>query len=254
MENIFLIGGYDLEMITIRELLLRNNIRFLDKHLQWNNAYIDEYAEEIKDYANNEKYRIYAIELNYKNIVHIDNLEIIDHHNKLSGNPSALEQVAGLLGTTMDRKMKLIAANDREYIPGLMKLGATNEEIMEIRLADRKAQGVTDEDESKAEKAIKAKKTYNGLIVVESETGKFSPICDRLFPYRKLIVFNDYEFVYYGEDSEIIYRLATDFFGIGNIYYGGGRNGYIGLKKGTAKKQDIKLFIDKVTQIQDGNI
>lgn len=254
MEYIFLIGGYDLEMITIRELLLRNNIRFLDKHLQWSNAYIDEYAEEIKDYANNEKYKIYAIELNYKNTVPIDNLEIIDHHNKLSGNPSALEQVAGLLGITMDRKMKLIAANDREYIPGLMKLGATCEEIMEIRLADRKAQGVTDDDEFKAQKAIETKKTYNGLIVVESETGKFSPICDRLFPYRKLVVFNDYEFVYYGEESEGIYRLAIESFGIENIYCGGGKNGYAGLKKGTAKSQEIKLFINKLIRIQYGNI
>lgn len=153
MKKIFLLGGHDLEMVTIRDLLLRSGHTFFDKALQWNNAYIDQYADDIKDFANREDIAIYAIELQYKNIPAISNLTIIDHHNDLSHLPSALEQVAELLGVQPDKRTSLIAANDKGYIPAMEKLGASKEEINEIRTADRKAQGVTAEDEQLAKQA-----------------------------------------------------------------------------------------------------
>ena len=52
--------------------------------------------------------------------------------------------------------MQLVAANDSRYIPGMIKLGASREEIDDIRRADRAAQGVSEgDDERLAEESLK---------------------------------------------------------------------------------------------------
>lgn len=248
MKKIFLLGGHDLEMVTIQNLLLRSGHTFFDKALQWNNAYIDQYADDIKDFANREDIAIYAIELQYKHIPAISNLTIIDHHNDLSHLPSALEQVAELLGVQPDKRMSLIAANDKGYIPAMEKLGASKEEINEIRTADRKAQGVTAEDEQLAEQAVNSRKTYGNLTVVECTANKFSPVCDMLYPYGKLMVYNDTELMYYGEGADKVFEAAAAHFGKEKIFRGGGPDGFVGVKKNEAGKEKITKFIQYLTE------
>ena len=53
----------------------------------------------------------------------------IDHHNELSDRPAAIVQVAALFGVELDRWQLLVAANDARYIPGMLEMGATDEEI-----------------------------------------------------------------------------------------------------------------------------
>ncbi len=63
-------------------------------------------------------------------------------------------QIPELLNIELSRWQQLIAANDCGYIPAMLKMDASNNEIEAIRKADRKAQGVTD--------MIKAKQAYHG--------------------------------------------------------------------------------------------
>ena len=60
-----------------------------------------------------------------------------------------------MLKIELNRWQKLISANDRGYIPAMKRMGATNDEIKEIREYDKECQGVTPEDERLAEKSIR---------------------------------------------------------------------------------------------------
>ena len=124
---IFLLGGHDLEMLTIKELLLNQGFKedehIFDKRLSWEEAELSVYQKEIK--AHTHKH-IYAIELRYKKEDELyreykDQIEI-DHHNELSDNSTSLEQIVGLLELEdkLDSKTKrhyeLVAANDKDSI------------------------------------------------------------------------------------------------------------------------------------------
>ena len=147
-NSIFLLGGHDLEMQTIKKLLDKEGIEYEDKKLSWG-AKLSAYKEVIEVNPNKT---FYAIELEiddkefYKK--YKEQIKIIDHHNENSGNPTSLEQVIALLKVKkkLDNKTirhyELVAANDKGHIAGLKCVGATKEEIEDIRNEDRKAQGV----------------------------------------------------------------------------------------------------------------
>ena len=143
--------------------------------------------------------------------------------------------------------MLLVAANDAGYIPAMQALGATEDEIIEIRRRDRAAQGVTEDDELLAEKSIAENLTLCGdLLIVRSMTPHFSPICDRLFPYRRVLVYTDDEWTYYGEGkSELVESLSGEI-NHHRIYHGGGKNGYIGAAKGVFSPLQILAFVDSI--------
>lgn len=65
-----------------------------------------------------------------------------------------MEQVASILDHPLNRYQTLVAANDKAYIPGMLEIGASHEEINLIRQEDRKAQGVIEDDEKLAQEAI----------------------------------------------------------------------------------------------------
>lgn len=246
MENIFLLGGYDLEMLTVKEILMEKHIKFFDKHLSWHNAFIDEYVDKLAGYENVEDVRFYAIELKYKNLAPIKNLEIIDHHDDLCYGPSALEQVADLLSVDLNRWQLLVSANDRGYIPAMIKVGADEKEINAIRIADRRAQGVKDVDEKMAEEDVENLLRFENLIVVRTRSDKFSPICDRLFPYDRLIIYNECELVYYGMNAYDIYLFVADSYGNDKFYRGGGDSGFVGLKRGELDLLEIKRLVELI--------
>ena len=196
-NHVFLLGGPDLEMATIKQLLFEHVSpqQVMDKQLQWGarlSGYKDEF-NEIDTFVGIELINDIAPPKNYINI---------DHHNEHSGNPTAMEQVAALLKVGLNRWQKLVAANDRAYIPGLLEMGATQEEIAKIRLADRKAQGVTPQDEKFAGQSIEQNmRTVKGVTIVKSLTPRFSPITDRLYRTEKLLVYTDNELTYYGKGA-----------------------------------------------------
>src|ERR1035441_3760324 len=79
----------------------------------------------------------------------------IDHHRYAAEDrwkpASSLEQISAELGVGLDRWQRLVAANERGYLPALTRAGASPQEIQAIRTADRRAQGVTEADERQAE-------------------------------------------------------------------------------------------------------
>lgn len=230
MKRVFLLGGYDLEMVTIRELLEQYQESFFDKHLCWNNATVDAYQEELARFRNQPDILIYGIELSLGESPTNDlNYIVIDHHSKLSDNPSALNQVATLLNSPLSRYQQLIAANDSEYIPGMEKIGASEKEITDIRTRDRQIQGVTPEEEKQAEQDINDSLIQTGnLLIVETGLSHFSPICDRLYPFQSLLIHSHKEWVFYGKGIEKIKEKFAPEIKANKLFYGGGKNGFIG--------------------------
>ena len=50
-KHLFLLGGHDLEMQTIVQILTDRNVIFKDRYLQWDNALLSQYEEEIQQYG-----------------------------------------------------------------------------------------------------------------------------------------------------------------------------------------------------------
>lgn len=239
-ERIFLIGGYDLEMLTIKELLQHNKIRCYDRHLTWDNAFLMHYNEELNLYGDKGECEIYGVELGEEGVGYIPvNYHRIDHHNDYNHLPSALEQTASILHIELTREQRLIAANDKGYIPAMQQLGATVDEIQNIRRKDRKAQGVNQYDELLAKEAIKEKAIENNIIVIHSGTNRFSSITDRLFPYEKLLILTNDELVYYGKGKNCLVACFTEYLQSGKMFHGGGDCGFIGTIAGAFSEKEL---------------
>lgn len=239
-HKVFFLGGYDLEMATIKQMLEeRDDCVVADKHLSWEYALLSAYQEDLSKYADCQ---IYGIELR-EDITAPENYTSIDHHNDKSSQPSSLEQVANLLGVTLNRYQQLVAANDKGYIPAVKALEASKEEIDEIRRKDREAQGFTEEDEQKARQVLEsADMSYPGLIIVKAVNSSFSPIIDCLsesYPYHSYVILTDRVICTYGSIASSFKRCFHD---SKELYYGGTGNGYAGLSNinGFSMEQVIK--------------
>ena len=158
-DLVFFLGGHDLEMDTIRELLERRAAgRWHDRGLAWG-ARASAYREEIEAaLAAGETPVLVELE----DDVGLDGrcVVIVDHHGESAGaeRPTSLEQVFAWLALPpgeWTRWHELVAANDRGYIPALVEAGASIEEIREVRAADRGAQGITEAEERAAQGVAK---------------------------------------------------------------------------------------------------
>lgn len=235
---VFLLGGHDLEMQTIADILKENGIEFHDNSLKWNNAMASCYKQQFEKYGNMPGVIIYGVELCYDITEIYSNYRLIDHHGEYEERPSSLEQIAHIIGVKMDRYMTLVAANDSRYIPGMKDAGASDDEIKKIREKDRAAQGVTAEIEDAAEAAVS-----NNLldlkylkIVRNAPKGSFSTISDLLYPYRSLLIFNEAELCFYGKDAAAVRNFLTNDKKLSEgIYYGGGEAGFFGIEKDVRK-------------------
>jgi len=255
-QVLFLLGGYDLEMITIRDLLVHHGFRqvfsenfrkerkgFADKQLKWG-AIVTAYQAYL-DFPG----KIYGIELiepiGWKKP---PNYYRIDHHNELSDRPASIEQVAEILEIRLNRWQRLVAANDKGYIRAMRAMGANEEEIQEIRKQDRRAQGVTKKDEDLARESIKKNlRQENGIFVIQSLTKKFSPITDFLYgKTNKLLIYTDHELVYYGIGAAKLAEYFDDLVKFGNAFWGGGANGFFGFADEKANIIDMKSKIIKI--------
>jgi hypothetical protein len=248
----FLLGGYDLEMVEIRRLLESCNLQegrdFADLRLGWG-AKLSAYAAVLEDpqFGN----RVFAgIEL-AEDITPPLGYRRIDHHNDFDDRPAAIVQIAELLGLTLTRWQMLVAANDARYIPGMLEMGASQAEIDQIRRADRQAQGVTEVDERAGEEAVAAKQEVGNLTVVQSKTGKFSTITDRLFGVKRLLIYTEEELTYYGEGKDYLAKSFQAWINQGRAYHGGGPNGYFGIGKG-ATKQELEAARKEIVSLLNG--
>jgi len=221
-KRIFLLGGMDLEMLTIKKIFDKYNIPYMNKNLSWG-AKLSAYSNDIID-----KYNYLGIELIEDCNIPV-NYTAIDHHGEKSHLPSSLEQISTLLHIPLNRYQQLVAANDRGYIPEMKKIGASSKEIAQIRKEDRVAQGVSEEDEHLAILSIKKHSSErDGVLIVEALTHKFSAIIDRL-THNKIIVYSNEQINYYGINAFKLQKLYSVLLSEKEIYFGGGRNGYFGI-------------------------
>lgn len=192
-------GGYDGEMVEIINSCRKAGVEVVDNHLGWG-ASASAYAEEIAQAVSEGKLPV-LVELSLDIEVPSTSI-IVDHHNENVGKPASLLQVLNLIGVEPSREQQLIAANDCGYIPGMLALGATAEEVAKVRYADRAAQGITPEQEIEAERAIAAAEVVNGVTIVRMAHSKTATVCDRLFnpekEQRLLILSEDGESNFFG--------------------------------------------------------
>jgi hypothetical protein len=242
-EPVFLFGGYDLEMIEIKKLLVKYNKHFIDRKLSWG-AKLSQYKDILHKSTN-----YYGIEL-IEDIDTPDNYIAIDHHNQYQDNESSLEQVAKMLNVELSRYQKLVSLNDSGYIPAMEKFGATEIEIELIRERDREAQGVTQEDEILAEVAIEEKKEIKDIVIIESQSKYFSPIADRLYimNIKDFIIYNENKLLYYGKNIKRLVNKYTQEIEKNEMYYGG-NFGFFGLSEGIYKAEKIAQLKKTIIQI-----
>lgn len=241
MTPLFLLGGHDLEMLTIRELLQAHAPdSFIDKRLGWG-ALASDYRLEIADALQRGQTPV-LVEL-VDDIGLDGKVIIIDHHGPLAGadQPTALHQVFDLLGLPPEawtRWMELVAANDRGHIRGMQEVGATMDEIVAIRAADRAAQGITEEQEQQAAAAVLQAESLCGgrLTIVRLPHNRTATVADRLAPelggpgYENLLVLSSEELNFFGQ-GRLVLLLDQNFPG---GWYGGslperGYWGYVGV-------------------------
>ncbi|MEE8585031.1 MAG: hypothetical protein V3T83_09290 [Acidobacteriota bacterium] len=217
-DLVFFLGGRDLEMETIRDLLEEHAPgRFFDKGLGWG-AKASDYRGQMSA-ALERGCQPVLVELDIDLALDLDRVVIIDHHGRQAGSEkeTSLEQVFQLLDLPPERWTRwhlLVAENDRGYIPALRKAGASTEEIVELRNRDRRAQGVTEDEERAAKKAASQAEhdPDGGLTVVRLPHSRTSPLTDFLDPafggpgYQNLLVISPGEVNFYGS-GELVRRL-----------------------------------------------
>lgn len=255
---VFLLGGHDLEMDTIKEILQRHNVDCVDNGLGWSDARLSSYKDVLEIHENTDCI-VYGVELELDMESVPKNFRLIDHHNENADQLSALEQVAKILGHELTFDEKLVAANDKGYFPAMKSLLDSSDDwkdkaekdkldkMRQVRKLDRDAQGVTEEEENFAKNV--AYKEFGDLKIVEAGIEHFSPICDRFWPYEnRLVIYNKSELCYYGCDAKGLYNSVCDVFfkddSASKTYRGGGRDGFWGIKKGSAEPG----IIDKVLE------
>lgn len=189
MTHRFFLGGHDLEMVEIGRLVrgVLGDGAVVDEGLPWHGARASAYRGEIEA-ALGAGLRPVLVELvpDLPAAV-IERCLLVDHHGERAGadRPTSLEQVFALLGLPEEawtRRLALIAANDRGWIPELRAMGASDAEIGLIRAEDRAAQGVTAAEEVQAEAALAAAERRLGgsLLLLRLPHGRTSPALDRL--------------------------------------------------------------------------
>lgn len=201
----FFLGGNDLEMSEIKNILKANALPFADNGLAWHNATASAYSAQIQQ-ALTDGFKPVLVEL--KPDIAEDVLAqcvIVDHHDANIAREASVLQVLALLGLEPNWRQRLIAANDSGYIPAMLQLGATREEIEQIRREDWKAQNISDELINEALTAYRNAQTVNGVLVIDMEHFCFAPVTDSAFWVQKrqniLFKFHEGRTLYFGPDD-----------------------------------------------------
>lgn len=216
----FFLGGRDLEMATVRELLAAEAPgRVHDRGLAWGaraSAYRDEIAAAL------ERGRTPVL-IELEPDLDLDPARVvrIDHHGAAAGRPTSLEQVFELLGLPQrrwTRRLELVAANDLGGIDGLLAAGAGCEEVRRLRAEDRSAQAITEEQETQAAEAADRLETAAGgrLTIARLPHGRTAALTDRLHAalggpgYDNLLVNSPDEVDFFG-DGALVRALDSAF-------------------------------------------
>ena len=228
----FFLGGRDLEMVTIAQLLLDSGCSFHDAQLNWGGK-ASYYQSEIESAISNQQ-SIVLVELiddiDLAKRLEPNQLIVVDHHGAKAGKtaPTSLEQVFELLAlpsSKWTRWMQLVAANDRGHVSAMLEIDATLEEVQRARQADRQAQGVTSQQEHQGQLAIKEAQSSAGgqLTVVRLPHSRCATVTDSLDQrmggpgFKNLLVISPNQLNFYG--AGFVIQQLVDKFPAG--WYGG---------------------------------
>jgi hypothetical protein len=132
----YFLGGHDLEMVTLRDLLLSTGAEVVDGGLRWG-ASASAYRAEIEAaLAAGREAVLVELADDLPADFPRDRLVWIDHHGPRTNLPTAIEQVFARLGLPAERwtrDFELVAANDRGHLAALERVGATLDEMRSIR-------------------------------------------------------------------------------------------------------------------------
>lgn len=223
---VFFIGGHDLEMDTIRDLLEAEAPgRCHDKGLGWG-AKASDYRAEIEAATAEGKTSVLVELLDDLDDDQKRRVVLVDHHGAAAGKdrPTSLHQVFERLGLPPQRWTRwfdLVAANDRGYIPAMIEIGASRQEVLSIRAADRAAQGITPEQEADGEHAVRTAQVLAGgrLTLVGLPHDRTAAVADRLEPelggpgFENLLIL--------GRDSVHIFGTGTLVLSLDDAFPGG---------------------------------
>jgi len=187
-KYVFFLGGHDAEMCEIKSILQQKGCQTYDKDLAWDTAKLSAYLSELQSLPL-DSIPVF-IELNL-DVAYPQNSIIIDHHGEKAGidKKTSLEKVAERLEIDLNGDQLLISANDRGHIRGMIRSGASRQQIEDIRMKDKIAQKITLEDEQLAEEAVRdLSEPLPGVAWIESKTKKTAPIIDRIFGRYNIIV------------------------------------------------------------------
>ncbi|GAB4192314.1 MAG: hypothetical protein Tsb002_21910 [Wenzhouxiangellaceae bacterium] len=239
MSDHYFLGGRDLEMLTIRELLEQHQAPYSDKALTWG-ASASDYRQAIEDcLARGDTPVLVELELDLP--IDADRIVVIDHHGERAGAdmPSSLRQVFQRLGRPEQewtRRLRLVDANDREHIRGLQKEQASHREITDIRRQDWRAQGISDAIvEATRETLAEQRPDRTGLWLItlpHDHAGIAADLGLTVFGgpgYQAMCVFSPNEINLYGP-GELITTMKAQF---PDSWMGGGlpHQGFWGLQR-----------------------
>jgi hypothetical protein len=186
-NDLWVVPANDLEAEEIIRLLQERRQRVLVSRQRWGATWTGLEPEIIEQLRVEPGASIIGVELGGPNPFGAVN---IDHHRYRDEDrfqeKSSLEQVAERLGLELGRRQRMAAVNDRSYIAGLRREfpDLTAEELAAVRSADRRAQGVTPEQEEQARRDVAGARVENGRCLLELRTRPISAHFDFLLLER----------------------------------------------------------------------
>jgi len=249
----FFLGGRDLEMVTIAGLLRELGVACEDRGLAWG-AKASDHGEGIAlALARGEVPVLVELAPDLPADLAARCLWI-DHHGEAAGKdrPSSLRQVFDLLRlpeSRWGRHFALVAANDVGHVRGLIQAGASAEDVDTIRAADRRAQGVTPEEETQARAALAAAVSRPGYLLLHLPHDRSSIVADFARPPTEagesedMLVLTPLALAWYGR-GQAVRALAKRFGG----WWGGAlpERGYWGQTKAEAPLAAVEDLLDRL--------
>jgi hypothetical protein len=240
VDRVFILPQNDGESLEIKKLLEEHEEEFVivpgSWGISWQSIRGQKYlSEAINTIINAKRNKVFAIEI----AGGTTGVNVIDHHKysdyDRSNKKSSIEQVADLLGVTLNRWQQLVAINDSGWITGLLEFGATPEEIKAIRAQDRLCQGVTPDDEAQAILDVENAEIINKDIwIIRCQNGASSAINDLIYgKYRECLVcdIKNSKWVYYGPRHKEFYEKFKDIHEVVSWLGGRDENGYAGISR-----------------------
>jgi hypothetical protein len=247
MQNrIWVLAVNDGEAVEIVRLLQEHGEQVLRSRQPWGESWAgleEEIQAALCQFRNaNPLGEIVGIELSGENAYGACN---IDHHRYDSDDRScplsSLEQVAARIGAQLSRRQQLVAANDRGFIPAMQEMGATKDEICDVRDQDLGAQGVTAEQIAAERLEIDSASVRGGRYIVKSVFDTPTAHADILFLEKRAtewLICGPKVWSYSGPRHAQMVALHLE-----EHHWSGGRqeSGYFGVQQPGARSQQLIL-------------